>query len=160
VKITVAAIGRMKSGPEADLLDTYVSRARQQGRAAGIMAITVSDHAESRKSSASSRQAEEAVILLEAIPAGSCIVVLDERGDAISSEQFAALIGRELAAGTTDLVFCIGGPDGHGDAMRTVARHTISLGRMTWPHKLARALLAEQIYRAVTILVNHPYHRV
>ena len=160
MKITVAAIGRMKSGPEADLLDTYVTRARQQGRAAGIVGIPVGDHAESRKSSAASRQAEEAGMLLESVPDGACIVALDEKGENLSSEQFAALIGRELAAGTTDLAFCIGGPDGHGDAMRTAARHTISLGRMTWPHKLARALLAEQIYRAVTILVNHPYHRV
>ncbi len=159
MKLIVAAIGRMKSGPEADLLDTYMTRARQQGRSAGITSIAVGDHAESRKSSAASRQAEEAAILLDAVPDGACIVVLDERGDNLSSEQFAALIGRELASGTSDLAFCIGGPDGHGDAMRAAARHTISLGRMTWPHKLARALLAEQIYRAVTILVNHPYHR-
>ena len=149
----------MKSGPEADLLDTYVARARQQGRPAGITAVSVIDTPESRKATASARKDEEAQWLIGTTAPGACIIALDERGKAMSSEEFSGLMQTELHGGTQELAFCIGGPDGHGQALRDAARHTISFGRMTWPHKLARVLLAEQIYRAVTILVNHPYHR-
>jgi 23S rRNA (pseudouridine1915-N3)-methyltransferase len=159
VKISIAAIGRMKSGPEADLLDTYVARARQQGRPAGISAVSVIDTPESRKATATARKDEEARWLIGAAGPGACIIALDERGKAMSSEEFAGLLRTELEGGTAEVAFCIGGPDGHGLALRETARHVISFGRMTWPHKLARVLLAEQIYRAVTILVNHPYHR-
>jgi 23S rRNA (pseudouridine1915-N3)-methyltransferase len=159
LKVTIAAIGRMKSGPEADLLDTYLTRARQQGRQAGLSAVSVTEFAESRKPDVTARKAEEAHAMLGACPPGATIVALDERGQTLTSQQFADTLRRELDAGTTDLVFCIGGPDGHGDALHTAARLTVSFGRMSWPHKLARAMLGEQIYRAVTILVNHPYHR-
>lgn len=159
MKITIAAIGRMKSGPEADLLATYLARARQQGRTAGITAVSVVDTPESRKPTATARKDEEALWLTGAAADGACIIALDEGGKAMSSEEFAGLMRAELDGGTAEIAFCIGGPDGHGQALRDAARHTISFGRMTWPHKLARVLLAEQIYRAVTILVNHPYHR-
>lgn len=159
MKITIAAIGRMKSGPEADLLDTYLARARQQGRAAGITAVSVVDTPESRKATANARKDEEARWLIDAAGDGACLIALDERGKTSSSDEFASLIRAGLDGGTAEIAFCIGGPDGHGQALRDAARHTVSFGRMTWPHKLARVLLAEQIYRAVTILVNHPYHR-
>lgn len=159
MKVAIAAIGRMKSGPEADLLDTYLSRARQQGRPAGITAVTVADTAESRKDTAAARKEEEARWLLGSAGPAACLIALDERGKALSSEDFAGLIRQELDAGTGEIVLCLGGPDGHGQALRDAARHVISFGRMTWPHKLARVMLAEQIYRSVTILVNHPYHR-
>lgn len=159
MKVTIAAIGRMKSGPEADLLDTYLTRARQQGRQAGLSSIAIQEFPESRKPDTAARKAEEANALLAACPPGASIIALDERGKTLSSQQFADIVRRELDSGTSDLVFCIGGPDGHGDTVRNAASLTLSFGRMSWPHKLARAMLAEQIYRAVTILVNHPYHR-
>jgi 23S rRNA (pseudouridine1915-N3)-methyltransferase len=159
VKISIAAIGRMKSCPEAELLDTYLSRARQQGRSVGITAVTAADTAESRKDTAEARKDDEARWLLATAGPAASLVVLDERGKALSSEELARLIRNELNAGTGEIVFCLGGPDGHGQAVRERASHVISFGRMTWPHKLARVMLAEQIYRAVTILVNHPYHR-
>lgn len=159
MKVSIAAIGRMKSGPEADLLDTYLSRARQQGRTAGITAVTIADTAESRKDSADARKEEEARWLLGTAGSNASIVALDERGKVLSSDEFARLIRHELDTGTGEIVFCLGGPDGHGQTLRKAASHVISFGRMTWPHKLARVMLAEQIYRAVTILVNHPYHR-
>ena len=159
MKVTIAAIGRMKSGPEADLLDTYLTRARQQGRQAGLSSIAIQEFPESRKPDIAARKAEEANALLAACPPGASIIALDERGKTLSSQQFADIVRRELDAGTSDLVFCIGGPDGHGDTVHNAASLTLSFGRMSWPHKLARAMLAEQIYRAVTILVNHPYHR-
>jgi 23S rRNA (pseudouridine1915-N3)-methyltransferase len=159
LKVTIAAIGRMKSGPEADLLDTYLTRARQQGRQAGLSSISIHEFAESRKPDTAARKAEEASALLAVCPPGASIIALDERGKTLSSQQFADTLRHELDTGTSDLVFCIGGPDGHGDAVHSAAKLTVSFGRMSWPHKLARAMLGEQIYRAVTILVNHPYHR-
>jgi 23S rRNA (pseudouridine1915-N3)-methyltransferase len=116
LKVTIAAIGRMKSGPEADLLDTYLTRARQQGRQAGLSSISIHEFAESRKPDAAARKAEEASALLAVCPPGASIIALDERGKTLSSQQFADALRHELDTGTSDLVFCIGGPDGHGDA--------------------------------------------
>lgn len=159
MKLTIAAIGRMKAGPMAELVDTYAKRTRQAGRQAGITALNVIDFAESRKTTPSTRAAEEAASLTNAAPAGAVLIVLDERGKAVSTAEFARIIRSELESGTQDLVFTIGGPDGHAPEIRKKARYVVSFGHMTWPHMLARVLLAEQIYRVVTILVNHPYHR-
>jgi len=159
LKLTIAAIGRMKAGPMADLVDTYAKRTRQAGRQAGITALNVVDFPESRKTTAPARAAEEAALLENAAPQGAALVVLDERGKPVSTTEFAAIIKTELESGTQDLVFAVGGPDGHAAVLRKTARHVVSFGHMTWPHMLARVLLAEQIYRVVTILVNHPYHR-
>jgi 23S rRNA (pseudouridine1915-N3)-methyltransferase len=85
--------------------------------------------------------------------------VLDERGKVLSSAGFADLLKRHLDGGTSDLAFLIGGPDGHAQSIRDSAGLLLSFGAMTWPHRLARVMLAEQIYRAVMILRDHPYHR-
>ena len=159
MKLTIAAIGRMKAGPMAELVDTYAKRTRQAGRQAGITALNVVDFAESRKSTASVRAGQEAALLTNAAPSGAVLVVLDERGKSVSTAEFAGIIKTELESGTRDLVFAVGGPDGHAPEIRKNARYMVSFGHMTWPHMLARVLLAEQIYRVVTILVNHPYHR-
>ena len=102
---------------------------------------------------------EEAESLASALPPKAFTVVLDERGKPIGSAGFADLLRRHLERGTADLAFLIGGPDGHAPSTREAAGLVLSLGPMTWPHRLVRVMLAEQIYRAVTILVNHPYHR-
>ncbi len=159
MKLTIAAIGRMKAGPMADLVETYASRTRQTGRPAGIAALNIVDFAESRKPTANARMSEEAGVLLAACPAGATLIAFDETGKSLTSQQFAKLMQNELDGGTQDLVMAIGGPDGHGAEIHEKARHVISFGKMTWPHMLARVLLSEQIYRVVTILVNHPYHR-
>jgi 23S rRNA (pseudouridine1915-N3)-methyltransferase len=86
-------------------------------------------------------------------------LVLDERGKSLTSAGFSQLLQRHLDQGTQDLAFLIGGPDGHGAEIRKSAGQLISLSEMTWPHRLVRIMLLEQIYRAVTIMVNHPYHR-
>jgi 23S rRNA (pseudouridine1915-N3)-methyltransferase len=98
--------------------------------------------------------------MLSGVPGGALAVALDEGGRNLSSSEFAQMIRAELERGTSALIFLIGGPDGLSDIVRESARGGIlSLGRMTWPHRLARVMIAEQIYRAVTILINHPYHR-
>jgi 23S rRNA (pseudouridine1915-N3)-methyltransferase len=159
LKLTIAAIGRMKSGPMADLVDIYAKRIRQAGKAAGITALNIVDFPESRKPTAPARAGEEAELLMNATPSGSVLIALDERGKPLSTAEFSRIIKNELQSGNQDLVFAIGGPDGHAAKFRTNAKYTVSFGHMTWPHMLVRVLLAEQIYRVVTILVNHPYHR-
>ena len=159
MKLHVAAVGKLKSSPEKELANGYFSRVGQIGRSAGIASLTVTEHAESQAKTAELRKADEAARLLGACPATSVIIVLDERGRNLSSEEFAAEIRRRLESGASDLAFLVGGPDGHSSAVQARASLTLAFGKLTWPHRLARIMLAEQIYRAVTILVNHPYHR-
>jgi 23S rRNA (pseudouridine1915-N3)-methyltransferase len=159
MRIAVIGIGKLKRGPELDLCDEYEKRLKGLGRQMGIAGVSIAEFAESRAPSAAQRMTEEAALLASHSPAGALTVVLDERGKALSSRNFAAYLQRHLARGTADLAFLIGGPDGHADAIRSGAETVLSLGPMTWPHRLARVMLLEQIYRSVTILVNHPYHR-
>ncbi|CAN5434854.1 23S rRNA (pseudouridine(1915)-N(3))-methyltransferase RlmH [soil metagenome] len=157
MKIHLLAIGRAKE--EADLTEDYLNRARGLGRTCGISAVNARDLPESRLATAALRSAAEASELESLLPPNAFRIVLDERGKAMTSAAFAGLFRKHLDSGTGDMAFLIGGPDGHGAALRDKAGLLLSLGPMTWPHRLVRLMLAEQIYRAVTILVNHPYHR-
>lgn len=159
MRIHVGAVGRLKAGPEQALAQQYCSRAAGLGRRAGVTAVQVVDIAESRAATAELRRAEEAARLTGRLPEHGSMVALDARGRDLSSEEFAAAIGGWRDSGTSDLVFLIGGPDGLADEVTARAVMAIAFGRMTWPHRLVRVMLLEQIYRAVTILVNHPYHR-
>ena len=93
------------------------------------------------------------------MPAGATAVALDERGEALTSVEFAKLIARERDGGTPGMVFLIGGPDGHDESLRAATGYRLSFGPMVWPHMLARVMMAEQLYRAVSILAGTPYHR-
>ena len=104
--------------------------------------------------------AEEGRLVAGALPPKGFSVVLDERGKALASEAFAELLRRHLDGGTPDMAFLIGGPDGHAPEIRETAGLLMSFGPMTWPHRLVRVMLFEQLYRAVTIIAGHPYHRV
>jgi 23S rRNA (pseudouridine1915-N3)-methyltransferase len=159
MRLQVLAIGRLKAGPEKTLAQEYQSRLEGLGRKAGITKLQVTDFVESQAQTASQRQNEEAKILAAALSPKAFTLVLDERGKPFTSEAFSKLLQRHLDHGTPDLAFLIGGPDGHSTATRKNCGQLISLGEMTWPHRLVRVMLLEQIYRAVTIMVNHPYHR-
>ena len=159
MRLQVLGIGKLKSGPEKTLADEYHTRLEGLGRKAGITKLAVIDFAESQGQTASQRQAEEAKLLAGALPPRAFTVVLDERGKPFTSEGFSQLLQRHLDQGTQDLAFLIGGPDGHSTETRKHAGQLISLSEMTWPHRLVRVMLFEQIYRAVTIVVKHPYHR-
>jgi len=159
VRLTVLAVGRLKAGPEKTLAEDYRQRAEGLGRKVGISRLAVGEFAESPAATAAQRIAEEARLLQSAMPARAFAIVLDERGQALTSLAFSDLLRRQAEAGTADLVFMIGGPDGHAAETRGRAGLILSLGPMTWPHRLVRVMIAEQIYRAVTIMVNHPYHR-
>ncbi len=159
MRISVLAVGRLKAGPEKTLTEDYLTRLKGLGRKAGVSRIAVSEFAESRAQTAGQRQSEDARMLWGAVPAKAFTIILDERGKPMASEAFAHVLRRHIEAGTPELAFLIGGPDGHAPETRQRAGLLLSFGPMTWPHRLARVMLCEQIYRAVTIMVNHPYHR-
>lgn len=159
MRLSVIAVGRLKAGPEKSLAADYLTRAEGLGRKAGISRIAVTEFAESQAATAPSRMAEESRLIAGALPPRAFTIVLDERGKAMTSEAFAELLRKHIDGGTQDLAFVIGGPDGHAPETRDQAGVLLSFGAMTWPHRLVRVLLFEQIYRAVTIMVNHPYHR-
>lgn len=147
----LGAVGRAKPGPEQDLFRTYAARLQP--------ALQLKEVEEKRPLTVPERKNREGELLLTALPVGATLVVLDERGRGMGSQDFADRIGRWRDDGIGDLAFVIGGADGHGDAIRSRADLLLSLGPMTWPHMLVRALIAEQLWRAHAILSGHPYHR-
>jgi len=160
MRITVFAVGRMKSGPERELADRYFDRLKRTGGPLGLEFSSVIEISESRAQQADLRKHEESAKVLEALETGGVLVLLDERGKTMTSEAFAATIARFRDDGKRQLLVAIGGPDGHDAVLRGRADHVLALGAMTWPHQLVRILVAEQLYRATTILAGHPYHRV
>ena len=159
MKIVVAAVGRLKDGPERELLDRYGKRLAQAGRSLGLAPVEFVETPEGRGEQVAVRQADEASRLLRLASACSVVVALDENGRSIDSRGFAGMIARHRDGGANGIAFLVGGPDGHGDEALAKATVRISLGAMTLPHGLARVVLAEQLYRAATILAGHPYHR-
>jgi 23S rRNA (pseudouridine1915-N3)-methyltransferase len=151
VRLWLAAIGRAKAGPERELYDQYAKRLSTP--------LTLWEGEEKRPLPVADRKLTEAKMLLAAVPPKAFIVALDERGRTLTSEAFAEKMGWWRDAGTGDLAFLIGGADGHDDMVRNRADFMLSLGSMTWPHLLVRTLIAEQLWRAQSILAGHPYHR-
>jgi 23S rRNA (pseudouridine1915-N3)-methyltransferase len=158
LRIVIAAIGRMKTGPERELIARYLDRARLSGKPLALTGFDVAEVTESRASSASARKAEEAKALRAALPDG-IVVALDEDGKTQTSEAFARLLSRWRDDGRPAVSFAIGGADGIEPDFFADADLTLSFSPLTWPHQLVRIMLAEQLYRATTILAGHPYHR-
>ena len=158
MRITIAAAGRLKDDAERVLLDRYLKRLAA-AKSIGFGPVDERETPESRRPTAVERQAEEAARLIKSAGDADLIIALDERGKALSSAAFAQWLGARRDDGRRHAAFLIGGADGHGEAVRKAAHLVLSLGSMTLPHGLARAVLAEQLYRAATILSGHPYHR-
>lgn len=158
MRITIAAIGRMKSGPERELVSRYLDRAIGGGKPMALTGFDVIELPESRASSAASRKADEAKALHAALPEG-VLVMMDERGKSLTSESFARQIERWRDDGRPAVSFVIGGADGIDPDFVRSADLAISFSPMVWPHQLVRIMLAEQLYRTTTILSGHPYHR-
>lgn len=159
MRLVLACVGRLKAGAERDLVTRYLERIRPAGRQLGIGACDMIEIPESAARRPEDRMAEEGVALLAALPAGAALMALDPRGRSLSSEDFARGMATERDAGRAAVAFVIGGADGLSDPVREKATHLIAYGTATFPHQLVRVMLAEQIYRAVTILAGHPYHR-
>ena len=156
MRLHILAVGRLRAGPEKALFDDYLTRFDRSGRALGLGPARLVE-VEDRKGGG---RAAEAALLAKAIPEGALVCALDERGTAESSPQFARRLADWRDAGRGDLALVLGGADGIDPALRARADHALSFGRMVWPHMLARVMLAEQLYRAASILAGGPYHRV
>lgn len=154
--VSIIAVGRLRKGPELELIRDYLERAEKTGRGLGIGPCRVVE-VEDRKGGG---MAGEAEALRRAIPEGAVIVAMDERGKTLSSPRFAARLGDWRDQGRGDVALLIGGADGLDPALRAQADMALSFGPMVWPHMLARVMLAEQLYRATAILAGTPYHRV
>lgn len=159
MEISILAVGRLKGGPEAELCARYLERAQKSGRSLGFRGFTVHELAEARAPRTAERIAQEGEALLAALPRSGRTICLDADGDLIDSEGFAAGLSRDAAAAVPRTTFLVGGPDGLSDEVKASADRRISFGRVTWPHQIVRILLAEQLYRTMTILSGHPYHR-
>lgn len=159
MRIHLGAVGQLKDGAERQLFDRYVERFANQGRQIHIGPLSVNEVPESRARSAVQRRREEAEALLKKAPADAMLIALDEKDKGLTSCAFATMLATYRDEGSPCLAFVIGGADGHGDDLLRAANHKLSLGPMTLPHRLARIVLAEQLYRAMTILTGHPYHR-
>jgi 23S rRNA (pseudouridine1915-N3)-methyltransferase len=155
MRITIAAVGRMKPGPEADLTRDYLARAEAAGRGLGLGPVDLVEIDERKARD----RAQQSARLIETLAPGAHAIALDERGKAMSSRAFAETIAGLRDAGTPGLTFLIGGADGHDRRLRERADRLLGLGPMVWPHMLVRAMLSEQVYRAVSILAGSPYHR-
>lgn len=155
MRVHICAAGRLRAGPERVLIDDYKQRFDRTGRALSLGPLTEHE-VEDKKGGG---MAAEAVLLRRAIPDGACIVTLDERGRLMTSPDFAALLAGWRDGGQQDVAFVIGGADGIDAGLRAAADASLSFGQMVWPHMLVRVLLAEQLYRAASILAGGPYHR-
>lgn len=159
MRIVVAAVGRLKPGPDRELAERYRDRAIRAGRGLGLRGPDVVEVKESRAREAERRVTEETIALAGAIPDNAIKVVLDSRGQNASSDAFASRIRGWRDGGLQSLCFIIGGADGLAAGLVGDADARVAFGSATWPHQLVRIMLMEQIYRATTILSGHPYHR-
>ncbi len=156
MRVTLCVVGRLRAGPERDLIDDYLTRFDRTGRALGLGPIDVRE-VEDRKGGG---MTAEAVLLEKALPAGAAVIALDERGKIKTSPDFSQDLAKWRDDGRSDLAFIIGGAAGIDPALRAKCNASLSFGKMVWPHMLVRVMLAEQLYRAASILSGAPYHRV
>lgn len=159
MRVLVAAVGRLKQGPERELAASYRKRAEAVGRTSGLRLIEIVEIRESRAQDVERRRVEESIAIATVIPEGATVVILDERGKSLDSAGFAALLRQWRAEDRPAVCFIIGGADGLASSLRGRAAMTLGFGTATWPHQLVRIMLLEQLYRAGTILAGHPYHR-
>ena len=158
MKLKVISVGQLKNNPILEIQRDYESRILSLSKSVGIKNLEIKELPISKKSSIKERQKEEAKIISQHIKQDNLNVFLDGKGENINSVDISQIISKS-SFDDKDLVFFIGGPDGFDEKIIKVANKIISFGRVTWPHKLIRIMLLEQLYRGVTILNNHPYHR-
>lgn len=155
MRVTLCVVGRLRAGPERDLIDDYLTRFDRTGRALGLGPASVIE-VEDKKGGGS---VAEAALLRKSIPDGAFLVTMDERGKVMTSPEFANKLAGWRDNSQRDLAIVIGGADGIASDLRAEADFSLSFGKMVWPHMLARVMLSEQLYRAANILSGGPYHR-
>ena len=155
MKIHLCVVGKLRNGPEKDLVDDYLNRYEKIGRSYGLGSVSVVE-VEDKKNGGISN---EAMLLQRIIPKGAVIIALDERGEVVSSPNFSEKLIAYVNNNVSDLAIVIGGADGIDSKLREKADFKVSFGKMVWPHALVRVMIAEQLYRAASILAGSPYHR-
>jgi 23S rRNA (pseudouridine1915-N3)-methyltransferase len=159
MRILIAAVGRLKQGPERELAERYRKRAADLGRKIGLSAFDIVEIRESRADNVERRMLEESIAIANVIPDRAVTVILDERGAAMNSAAFATHLQDWRRADRPAVAFVLGGADGLSPSLRDKATLALAFGTFTWPHQLVRIMLLEQLYRAVTMSSGHPYHR-
>jgi 23S rRNA (pseudouridine1915-N3)-methyltransferase len=159
MRLLVAAIGRLKQGPERELAAWYRKRAEATGRPLGWRDVEIIEIRESRAQGAERRRVEESIAIANVIPERGIVIILDERGESLDSAALAGLLHEWRAEDRPAVCFVIGGADGLAPSLSARAKLRLAFGAATWPHQLVRIMLLEQLYRAATILAGHPYHR-
>lgn len=159
MRLRIVAVGRLKAGPEGELVERYRERLAASGRAVGITRVETVELPEGRSGAVAERKSGEAAAVQKALKGCATVIAFDERGEAVTSRAFAKLLRKAIDGAAGDVGIVIGGADGLDDSLRRQADNVVSFGRMTLPHQLVRIMVVEQLYRAVTILTGHPYHR-
>jgi 23S rRNA (pseudouridine1915-N3)-methyltransferase len=159
VRLLLIGVGRLKAGLEKELFERYFKRLVDLARSSGVSGVDLREIEEGRARRPEDRRAEESRSILAVLPKGARLALLDERGAALSSAQWASEIGKARDGAAPAYALAIGGPDGLDAALRAQAHIVLSFGAMTWPHQLVRVMAAEQLYRSLSILAGHPYHR-
>lgn len=159
MRLLILAVGNARGTSEGALTDDFITRAKNMGRNMGVPDVAVEEIAVSKARETPKRMQDEAERLAARVPDGSQVILLDAKGKGMTSEDFAEMIGALRDAGTKHLVFVIGGPDGLGKLPGIKPGRSLAFGPQTWPHLMVRAMLSEQVYRALTIVAGHPYHR-
>jgi 23S rRNA (pseudouridine1915-N3)-methyltransferase len=159
MRLLILAVGNGRGTQEGALTDDFAGRSRAFGKRYGFTACAVEEIGVSKLREARGRMEAEGEKLAARIPQGAHVILLDARGKGMTSDGFAEMLGAMRDAGARDLVFIIGGPDGLNLPASVKAGRSLAFGPQTWPHLMVRAMLSEQIYRALTILGGHPYHR-
>lgn len=158
MRLGILSVGRLKAGPERELYARYASRIEAM-RNLGLAGLDLKEIDESKARSPAERMAQEGDAIVAALQVGAGLVAFDERGKAAGSADFARFVASERDRGVKSLWFVVGGAEGLAPMVREKAGAIFSFGAMTLPHQLVRILVAEQIYRAMTIISGHPYHR-
>jgi 23S rRNA (pseudouridine1915-N3)-methyltransferase len=159
MRLVIAAVGRIKQGPERELVAAYRKRAEAVGRRFGLGDIEIVEIRESRAQDVERRRTEESIAIANIIPERAIVAILDEHGDNIGSADLAGLLRAWREEDRPAACFIIGGADGLAQSLRARAKVKLAFGAATWPHQLVRVMLLEQLYRAGTIMAGHPYHR-
>ena len=159
MRLVIGSVGRLKAGPERDLFDRYIGRARALGRGLGFTGPELLECDESKARTPAERKREEAAALAGKSVRGGRLIVFDESGRSFTSQDFVDRLVRTRDDGLTALTLMVGGPDGISPDLRAGADEVLAFGAATLPHQLVRVLIAEQTYRAMTIISHHPYHR-
>lgn len=151
--ITLISVGKLKKGPEKELVDDYVARFNKAGPGIGLRSLKLVDLASGGGLDA------EGKLILGAVPSGARVLRLDEHGPAWTSVKLTNQIAKWRDTGTPELCLLIGGAEGYSDAVREAFPDTLALGPQTWPHRLVKAMISEQLYRSVSLLAGLPYHK-